>query len=139
MELEGNLLKEKPSYGYWLLLLIPLLALLTFINLNKKESVELRNKQLYFRKKRINLNEKMCVILEILLQHQEVSSAILNDIFFKEGQNPIHINREKNNNVDRINLMFQLHFNEDLILKKKSELDKRMMLYFINPKFTKQD
>lgn len=139
MELEGNLLIEKPSYGYWLLLLIPLLALLTFIKLNKKESVELRNKQLYFRKKTINLNEKMCAILEILLQNKEVSSAILNDIFFKEGHNPIHINREKNNNVDRINLLFQLHFNENLILKKKSELDKRMMLYFINPKFTKQD
>ena len=67
----------------------------------------------------------------ILLQHKK----FLVPFYIFNGQNPIHINREKNNNVDRINLLFQLHFNEDLILKKKSELDKRMMLYFINPKF----
>jgi uncharacterized membrane-anchored protein len=70
----------------------------------------------------------------MLLAQKKVSSNQLNELFYVEGLNPIHINRQKNKCIDNLNQLFKLNTGNTLIYKEKSESDKRIILYFINPK-----
>ena len=133
---EGNILEKGVNYFKFLFLFpLILLVVLIYLRIIKKETIVLSNKKLIYKKKTIELTPQMSVVLQKLMKMDEVSNSELNDIFHKEGQNNIHINREKNNCIDKINLIMNLNFQDDLILRKKSDYDKRMVVFFLNKKF----
>ena len=133
---EGNILEKGVNYFKFLFLFpLILLVVLIYLRIIKKETILLSNKKLIYKKKTIELTPQMVDVLNKLIEMDEVSNSELNDIFHKEGQNNIHINREKNNCIDKINLIMNLNFQDDLILRKKSDYDKRMVVFFLNKKF----
>ena len=133
---EGNILDKEIDYSKYVIL-FPLILLsgLMYFRIIKKETIVLSNNKLIYKKKTIELTPQMFDVLNKLITMSEVSNSELNDIFHKEGQNNIHINREKNNCIDKINLITNLNFQNDLILRKKSDYDKRMVVFYLNEKF----
>lgn len=133
---EGNILDKEINYSKYVIL-FPLILLsgLIYFRIIKKETIVLSNNKLIYKKKKIELTPQMFDVLNKLITMSEVSNSELNDIFHKEGQNNIHINREKNNCIDKINLITNLNFQNDLILRKKSDYDKRMVVFYLNEKF----
>ena len=133
---EGNILEKGVNY-FKLMFLFPLtlLVVLIYLRIIKKETIVLSKNKLIYKKKTIELTPQMVDVLNKLTEMDEVSNSELNDIFHKEGQNNIHTNREKNNCIEKINLVTNLNFQNDLILKKKSDYDRRMVVFFLNKKF----
>ena len=136
MVYEGNLMVSKTNpYYYLILLVVGLLSMVAYVRITKKDTIILMEDTITFKKKKIVLNPQMSKVVQKLMESPEVPNSELNEIFYKEGQNNIHINREKNNCIDKINFMTSLNFNEDLILRKKSDFDKRMVVFYLNEKF----
>lgn len=133
---EGNILDKEINYSKYVIL-FPLILLsgLIYFRIIKKETIVLSNNKLIYKKKKIELTPQMFDVLNKLITMSEVSNSELNDIFHKKGQNNIHTNREKNNCIDKINLITNLNFQNDLILRKKSDYDKRMVVFYLNEKF----
>ena len=99
-----------------------------------------RNKTLFinpsyvkFNQTKIKLDSKSVQLLKLLSEKSKVSNYQLNDIFYNNELNPIHVNRTKNNAVKHINDLFYKKFKWELILKQKKDHDKREVEYFINP------
>ena len=98
----------------------------------KKDSISIDEKTLHYGSVKIDLEDKMIKVVSLLLNQEKVSNNQLLEIFHVEDQNRIHINREKNNCIDRINLIFELKTKKQLIHKEKSLVDGRMIDYYIN-------
>lgn len=131
---KGSFIKSK-WYSLFHILMILSGLVFTFIMKKiflKKKSFSLNEKTLNYGRIQIELNDKMIEVLYLLLNQEKVSNSQLLDIFYVKNQNRIHINREKNNCIDRINLMFELKTNKQLIQKEKSLLDNRMIDYYLN-------
>ena len=79
----------------------------------------------------------MIKIVEEILLKKEVFNWELNEFFDYEKLNYSHINRLKNKIIEEINFKFELVFYQKLILKRKSELDKRITIYYLNPDLDK--
>ena len=134
MKKEESFIKSNWDYFFYLLVILTGLGFV-FIIKNiyfKKKLISVNEKTLNYGKIKIELNDKMIEVLSLLLNQEKVSNSHLLDIFYVKNQNRIHINREKNNCIDRINLMFELKTNKQLIQKEKSLLDNRMIDYYIN-------
>ena len=134
MKKEGSFIKSNWNDPFYVLMI---LSGLVFIFIVKKiffhkKSISLNQKTLNYGRTKIELNDKMVEVLSLLLNQEKVSNSKLLDIFYVKDQNRIHINREKNNCIDRINLMFELKTNKQLIQKEKSLLDNRMIDYYLN-------
>ena len=133
---DGNILDKEIDYSKYVILFpLILLLVLMYFRIIKKETIILSNNKLIYKKKTIELTPQMFDVINKLITMGEVSNSELNEIFHKEGQNNIHINREKNNCIDKINLITNLNFQNDLILRKKSDYDKRMVVFYLNEKF----
>lgn len=134
MKKEGDFIKSNWDYPFYVLMILSGLVFIFIIKkifFNKK-SISLNEKTLNYGRIKIELNDKMVDVLSLLLNHKKVSNSQLLDVFYVKNQNRIHINREKNNCIDRINLMFELKTNKQLIQKEKSLLDNRMIDYYLN-------
>lgn len=134
MKKEKSFIKSNWDYQFYILII---LSVMIFVFITKKiflktKSISIDDKTLNYGRIKIELNDKMVEVLSLLLNQEKVSNSQLLDVFYVKNQNRIHINREKNNCIDRINLMFELKTNKQLILKEKSLLDKRMIDYYIN-------
>ena len=134
MKKEKSFIKSNRDYQFYILII---LSVMIFVFITKKiflktKSISIDDKTLNYGRIKIELNDKMVEVLSLLLNQEKVSNSQLLDVFYVKNQNRIHINREKNNCIDRINLMFELKTNKQLIQKEKSLLDKRMIDYYIN-------
>jgi len=134
MKNEGDFIKSKGEFlKYFLITLICLISVFIIRKIFlKKKHLFLDKESLHYGPVKISIDNKMFKVLSLLLNHEKVSNNQLLEVFFVENQNKIHINREKNNCIDRINLIFDLKTKKQLILKKKSLLDGRMIEYYIN-------
>jgi hypothetical protein len=99
-----------------------------------KKGLKISKEYLIYKNSKIKINYNTTQLLEMLLAQKKVSSNQLNELFYVEGLNPIHINRQKNKCIDNLNQLFKINTGNTLIYKEKSESDKRIILYFINPK-----
>ena len=138
MKFEGKIIKYK--WNFLIYFSISLILLIPFYivgrkTLFKKKSISLDEKTLQYGSVKIDLEDKMIEVVSLLLNQEKVSNNQLLELFQVENQNRIHINREKNNCIDRINLIFELKTKKQLIHKEKSLLDGRMIEYFINKNF----
>ena len=134
MKKEESFIKSNWDYQFYILIILSVLVVVFIIKkiFFKKKSISLNEKTLNYGRIKIELNDKMVDVLSLLLNHKKVSNSRLLDVFYVKNQNRIHINREKNNCIDRINLMFELKTNKQLIQKEKSLLDNRMIDYYLN-------
>ena len=88
---------------------------------------------LFYGKDKLEIDPKMKLIIELLMEGDTLKNSELNELFFRKGLNPIHINREKNLCIDKLNFLFKTKFNKEFVIKSKSVFDKRMIIYFLNP------
>ena len=134
MKKEGYFIKSNWDFLFYVLMILSGLVFVFIMEkiFFKKKSIYINEKILNYGSIKIQLNDKMDEVLSLLLNQEKVSNSQLIDVFYVKNQNRIHINREKNNCIDRINLMFELKTNKQLIHKEKSLLDNRMIDYYIN-------
>jgi hypothetical protein len=134
MKKEGYIIKSNWDFLFYVLMILSGLVVVFLMKkiFFKKKSISLNEKTLNYGRIKIELNDKMVEVLSLLLNQKKVSNSRLLDVFYVKNQNRIHINREKNNCIDLINLMFELKTNKQLIQKEKSLLDNRMIDYYIN-------
>ena len=134
MKKEGYFIKSNWNFLFYVLMILSGLVVVFLMKkiFFKKKSISLNEKTLNYGRIKIELNDKMIEVLSLLFSQEKVSNSQLIDIFYVKNQNRIHINREKNNCIDRINLMFELKTTKQLIQKEKSLLDNRMVDYYLN-------
>ncbi|MEN8853266.1 MAG: hypothetical protein ABF256_08415, partial [Candidatus Arcticimaribacter sp.] len=134
MKKEESFIKSNWDYQFYILIILSVLVVVFIMKkiFFKKKSISVIEKTLNYGRNKIELNDKMIEVLSLLLNQEKVSNTELLEVFYVENQNRIHINREKNNCIDRINLMFELKTNKQLIQKEKSLLDNRMIDYYLN-------
>lgn len=124
---------------YKYILLIPFSLLLVIIVIRFKRVKEYK---LVMTEKGLSVNKKIFIddkeqikIINLLLEQTKVYNQDLNDLFSYKNQNSIHINRYKNQLIDKINLKLFEIVNEDIITKTKDESDKRISLYQIKENY----
>jgi len=111
-----------------------ILLILIYLYFNPRNKTLLINPSyVKFNRTKIKLDSKSIQLLKLLSEKSKVSNYQLNDIFYNNELNPIHVNRTKNNAVKHINDLFFKKFKWELILKQKKDHDKREVEYFINP------
>ena len=134
MKKEGYFIKSNWDTLFYTLMILSGLVFIFIVKkiFFKKKSISIIEKTLHYGRIKIELNDKMNEVLFLLLNQEKTSNNQLLEIFNVENQNRIHINREKNNCIDRINLMFELKTKKQLIHKEKSPLDNRMIDYYIS-------
>lgn len=134
----GSLLKKRYT-SKWVVLFSVVLILSIVMYLLKKRSkgISTKNNLLCFKGKEIEIDKKMIKIVEEILLKKEVFNWELNEFFDYEKLNYSHINRLKNKIIEEINFKFELVFYQKLILKRRSELDKRITIYYLNPDLDK--
>ena len=126
---------DRYKWGLFACIFIVVILLVYFKRLRKSSTpLTLEGGNLKYGKVKIKLDPKTERLMELMLEKKTVSNKELNDLFYKKGQNMIHINREKNNCVERINLLFEMKTKRQLILKKQSLYDKRMNVFQLNKK-----
>ena len=126
-------LYNKNNYLLYLIVTIMIFLFFSFFKIKKtKKTIQLKGNNLIYGKVIVPLDKKMIRIINLLLENDFVSNVKMNEIFHKDGINKIHLNREKNNCIEKINVLYKLHTNKKLILKRKSLFDKRMTEYYIN-------
>lgn len=122
--------------SYLFYLIITLIIFTVFITLYRfiknDKVIEIKDLNLVYGKINIPMDGKMIDIIGLLMKSDFVSNVKINELFYKEGINKTHLNREKNNCINKINILFNLHTKKKLIFKRKSDFDKRMTEYYIN-------
>ena len=136
MKKEGSIIKSNWNFLINLsILLICLFPVYIFRKkIYKRKVISIKKNSLKYGSVKIDLEDKMIKVVSLLLSQEIVTNNQLLEIFYVKGQNRIHTNREKNNCIDRINLIFELKTKKQLIFKEKSFLDGRMIEYYINKK-----
>lgn len=134
--LDESLYSKKIIYrDYWVVLLIPIV--LFFIGIifrvlyRKEKSLVLTSNELFLNNKVLIDDKEQIKILNLLSEKTMVYNQELNDLFNHKNQNSIHVNRYKNQLIDKINLKLHDLFNEDVIRKSKDESDKRISIYHL--------
>ena len=134
----GSLLKKRYT-SKWVVLfsVVLILSLFMYLLLKRSKGISTKNNLLCFKGKEIEIDKKMIKIVEEILLKKEVFNWELNEFFDYEKLNYSHINRLKNKIIEEINFKLELVFYQKLILKRKSELDKRITIYYLNPDLDK--
>jgi hypothetical protein len=123
------------SLIYILISIMVLLLLWLFRNYRKKSNkIMLLDNGIRYKNKFIEFDEESMQIIRILLSENEVSSVKILSIVEKEQYSPAHNERIKVQKLNDINLKIKalLGTKENIILSKKSRLDKRIKIYKIN-------
>jgi hypothetical protein len=141
-EMIGNEINSKPfytnyeklkNYGFSFLILV-----LLFISIrafkafyNRKNKIQLLENGLKFKRKFIQLDEKSLKILGLLVASEYVNSAEILKIVEKDQFSRAHNERLKFQKIEDLNFKLKtlLDINEDLIISKKSNFDRRIREY----------
>lgn len=81
---------------------------------------------------KIDIDIETFLILNRLNKKRESTNTELNKIFDDKNLNRDHINRTKNEKIKEINIRFKSIIGREIILKKKSSVDKRMTIFLLN-------
>ncbi|MDB4608737.1 hypothetical protein OAH13_01335 [Flavobacteriaceae bacterium] len=119
-------------------ILITLLSFLFYFKFTKK-GLRITHNNLIYKNTKFRIDQNSIKIINLLLSKSRVRNNELNQVFFDEGKNSIHINRQKNKCIDNLNQLFKTETGLTLIHKEKLELDKRIHVYFINLKLLKNN
>ena len=96
----------------------------------------------FYNLNKISLNGREEILFSILMRYsslarRKVENRIITDLFEDKTLNYGTINRRKNESINKLNdkLKILLKTNKNIIIREYSEIDKREVNYFINPKF----
>ena len=149
-EFEVSLKKEgiKKLYetSYWVYLIFSILIIISisilFFLTGKFWNKIIKIGEVYFYNlNKISLNGREEILFSILMRYsigrRKVENRIITDLFEDKTLNYGTINRRKNESINKLNdkLKILLKTNNDIIIRESSEIDKREVNYFINPKF----
>ena len=146
ISLKGKDKKNLYETSYWVylmfLILIIISTTLIFFLLKKFRNKIIKIHDLYFfNLKKIPLNNLEETLFIILFKYSKsntkVENRIITDIFEDETLNYGTINRKKNESINKLDDKLKIIFktNRNIIIRESSEVDKREINYFINPKF----
>ena len=131
-----NFFKRNSSPSYLWTLLLFIFPIIYFIYYSKKNEFFIKNDSFIYRSKVIISDKKQVQIIQMLFEKSPRNNYELNEIYINEGTNPIHVNRVKNHNISDINTKVKIQTGiEDFIRKEKSEIDKRMIVFYLNENF----
>lgn len=138
MNLTSYRLIKQESYNlkYLSVLIILIILYLIFKRndiLSVKRDFFVKKDSIYSKKRSLKISSLEYSLIINLLDKHEVESKSLNEIFNSNNLNSGHVNRIKNQTIDRLNTKFKVLFEEKLIIKKKSSFDRRISLYKLNP------
>ncbi len=144
-ELIGAFISERPLYSnnkflkvsFLLiasLILIVLLANFGLRQLKRNKKIVLLDNGLRYKNKFTEFDQKTMQILRLLVSSGDISSNKVLSIVEEKQYSAAHNERIKVQKLDEINLKIKtlLSFNGDIIQSKKSDIDKRIRIYFID-------
>ena len=149
-EFEVSLKKEdiKKLYetSYWVYLIFSILIIISisilFFLIGKFWNKIIKVGEVYFYNlNKISLSGREEILFSILMRYsigrRKVENRVITDLFEDKTLNYGTINRRKNESINKLNdkLKILLKTNNDIIIRESSEIDKREVNYFINPKF----
>ena len=124
--------EENDIIKHWCFLLILIPFLFVFFKPSKKGFI-IKNESVLFNGDLIHLDKKQVQIVKKLSEKSPRKNYDLNEIYMNEGINPIHVNRVKNQSIDEINSKIKIQTGIDVFIRKeKSEIDKRMIVFYLN-------
>ena len=146
ISLKGKDKKNLYETSYWVylmfLILIIISTTLIFFLLKKFRNKIIKIHDLYFfNLKKIPLNNREETLFIILFKYSKsntkVENRIITDIFEDETLNYGTINRKKNESINKLDDKLKIIFktNSNIVIREPSDVDKREINYFINPKF----
>lgn len=118
-------------------LIVVIIILLRFKNKKTKnihKLIKIKNNNVFYKNKLIDLDESEVEIIKILLEKPEgVSTSEILNLTETKGLNYSHNIRQKNIKINNINLIFKatLKIDYDIITSNKSDFDQRMRIYKI--------
>jgi len=149
-DFESSLVKKESRKIYkssdWILILI-YLGLIVFVSSIILMMKRIANKIIkindlyFFNFKKLTFRGKEEILFNVIYNQSRINKKIDNrtitEIFYDENLNYGTINRRKNESINKLNdkLKILLKTTKDIILREKSEIDKREIFYSINSKF----
>ena len=111
---------------------ILLIFILVFPYFKQKKKIILSKNLVIIDNHKIDIDIETFLILNCLNKERESTNTELNKIFDDKNLNRDHINRTKNEKIKEINIRFKSIIGREIILKKKSSVDKRMTIFLLN-------
>ena len=136
VELDQRVVRKNYLYHSLLFALI-IVIILYIVYREKNKGLRISSSHLLFHNDKLKLDKKSIEIVQMLIKKPLANNNELNELFYREGLSSIHINRQKNNYIDKINTDFYIISNKELIIKQKMMNDKRLVEYFLNPEIYK--
>jgi len=149
-DFESSLVKKESRKIYkssdWILILI-YLGLIVFVSSIILMMKRIANKIIkindlyFFNFKKLTFRGKEEILFNVIYNQSRINKKIDNrtitEIFYDENLNYGTINRRKNESINKLNDKHKilLKTTKDIILREKSEIDKREIFYSINSKF----
>ena len=139
-------IKKLYETSYWVYLIFSILIIISisilFFLTGKFWNKIIKIGEVYFYNlNKISLNGREEILFSILMRYsigrRKVENRIITDLFEDKTLNYGTINRRKNESINKLNdkLKILLKTNKNIIIREYSEIDKREVNYFINPKF----
>ena len=111
---------------------ILLIFILVFPYFKQNKKIILSKNLVIIDNHKIDIDIETFLILNRLNKERESTNTELNKIFDDKNLNRDHINRTKNEKIKEINIRFKSIIGREIILKKKSSVDKRMTIFLLN-------
>lgn len=147
-EFIGDIISEKSFYSNYnyvktlflllaILILSALLANFGFNQYKKRKKLILMDNGLRHKNKFTEFDQKAMEILKLLVSADEVSSAEILSIVEEKQYSAAHNERIKVQKLEEINLKIKtvLGFNGEIVKSKKSDIDKRIRMYYIDKNY----
>ena len=127
----GIIEQNKENYILYSCFII-LIFILVFPYFKQKKKIILSKNLVIIDNHKIDIDIETFLILNFLIKERESTNTELNKIFDDKNLNRDHINRTKNEKIKEINIRFKSIIGREIILKKKSSVDKRMTIFLLN-------
>lgn len=123
--------QNKENYILYFCFII-LIFILVFPYFKQNKKMILSKNLVIIDNHKIDIDIETFLILNCLNKEGESTNTELNKIFDDKNLNRDHINRTKNEKIKEINIRFKSIIGREIILKKKSSVDKRMTIFLLN-------
>ena len=123
--------QNKENYILYFCFII-LLFILVFPHIKPNKRIILNENLVIIDGHKIDIDIETFLIFNRLNNEREVTNTELNKIFDNKNLNRDHINRTKNEKIKEINIRFKSVIGKEIIIKKRSSVDKRMIIYSLN-------
>lgn len=123
--------QNKENYILYFCFII-LIFILVFPYFKQNKKIILSKNLVIIDNHKIDIDIETFHIFNLLNREKEITNTELNKIFDNKNLNRDHINRSKNEKIKEINIKFKSIIGKEIITKKRSSVDKRMIIFSLN-------